>query len=243
MLQNSKRIGFLLLDNFSMIAFSNMLEVLRMANYVIEDNLYQWNVTGLDGHHSCASNGLQIQHTCVLSHLLNMDIVFICGGFQLYKNMTPRLKNFLYQLDQKKIALGGLCTGAYVLAKAGLLNGFRASMHWENTLAAQEEFPLVQFTTHIFTIDVNRFTCSGGLAAIDLGLQLVEMHYPNITKKICEQFIVHQIRDGNEIQHQPISKHSKKLDLPIQEVLRLMENNINEPLKISEIAQHVKLQS
>ena len=243
MFQNSKRIGFLLLDNFSMIAFSNMLEVLRMANYVIEDNLYQWNVTGLDGHHSCASNGLQIQHTCVLSHLLNMDIVFICGGFQLYKNMTPRLKNFLYQLDQKKIALGGLCTGAYVLAKAGLLNGFRASMHWENTLAAQEEFPLVQFTTHIFTIDVNRFTCSGGLAAIDLGLQLVEMHYPNITKKICEQFIVHQIRDGNEIQHQPISKHSKKLDLPIQEVLRLMENNINEPLKISEIAQHVKLQS
>jgi transcriptional regulator GlxA family with amidase domain len=150
MLQNSKRIGFLLLDNFSMIAFSNMLEVLRMANYVIEDNLYQWNVTGLDGHHSCASNGLQIQHTCVLSHLLNMDIVFICGGFQLYKNMTPRLKNFLYQLDQKKIALGGLCTGAYVLAKAGLLNGFRASMHWENTLAAQEEFPLVQFTTYFY---------------------------------------------------------------------------------------------
>ncbi len=51
MLQNSKRIGFLLLDNFSMIAFSNMVEVLRMANYVTEDNLYQWNVTGLDGHH------------------------------------------------------------------------------------------------------------------------------------------------------------------------------------------------
>ncbi len=77
-----------------MIAFSNMVEVLRMANYVTEDNLYQWNVTGLDGHHSCASNGLQIQHTCVWSHLLNMDIVFICGGFQLYKNMTVRLKNF-----------------------------------------------------------------------------------------------------------------------------------------------------
>ena len=169
MLQNSKRIGFLLLDNFSMIAFSNMVEVLRMANYVTEDNLYQWNVTGLDGHHSCASNGLQIQHTCVWSHLLNMDIVFICGGFQLYKNMTVRLKNFLYRLDQQKIALGGLCTGAYVLAKANLLNGFRASLHWENTLAAQEEFPLVQFTPHIFTIDANRFTCSGGLAAIDLG--------------------------------------------------------------------------
>ena len=101
MLQNSKRIGFLLLDNFSMIAFSNMLEVLRMANYVTQDNLYQWNVTGLDGHHSCASNGLQIQHTCVLPHLLNMDIVFICGGFQLYKNMTPYLKNFYIGLINK----------------------------------------------------------------------------------------------------------------------------------------------
>lgn len=242
MLQNSKRIGFLLLDNFSMIAFSNMVEVLRMANYVTEDNLYQWNVTGLDGHHSCASNGLQIQHTCVLSHLLNMDIVFICGGFQLYKNMTVRLKNFLYRLDQQKIALGGLCTGAYVLAKADLLNGFRASLHWENTLAAQEEFPLVQFTPHIFTIDANRFTCSGGLAAIDLGLALVEIHYPNIAKRICEQFIVHQVRESNEIQHQPIAEHKKKLDFQIQEVLRLMENNINEPLTIAEIAQHVKIQ-
>lgn len=242
MLQNSKRIGFLLLDNFSMIAFSNMVEVLRMANYVTEDNLYQWNVTGLDGHHSCASNGLQIQHTCVWSHLLNMDIVFICGGFQLYKNMTVPLKNFLYRLDQQKIPLGGLCTGAYVLAKANLLNGFRASLHWENSLAAQEEFPLVQFTPHIFTIDANRFTCSGGLAAIDLGLALVEIHYPNIAKRICEQFIVHQVRESNEIQHQPIAEHKKKLDFQIQEVLRLMENNINEPLTIAEIAQHVKIQ-
>lgn len=176
MSQSSKRIGFLLLDNFSMIAFSNMIEVLRMSNYVTADCLYQWNVTGLDGHHSCASNGLQIQHTCVLSHLLKMDIVFICGDFQLCKEMTPRLKNFLYKLEQNKIGLGGLCTGAYVLAKAKLLDGFQASMHWENTLAPQEEFPLVQFNPHIFTIDGNRFTCSGGLAAIDLALQLVEIH-------------------------------------------------------------------
>ncbi len=156
--------------------------------------------------------------------------------------MTVRLKNFLYKLDQQKIALGGLCTGAYVLAKANLLNGFRASLHWENTLAAQEEFPLVQFTPHIFTIDANRFTCSGGLAAIDLGLALVEIHYPNIAKRICEQFIVHQVRESNEIQHQPIAEHKKKLDFQIQEVLRLMENNINEPLTIAEIAQHVKIQ-
>ncbi|MFX4798002.1 GlxA family transcriptional regulator, partial [Acinetobacter baumannii] len=109
----------------------------------------------------------------------------------------------------------------YVLAKDDLLNGFRASLHWENTLAAQEEFPLVQFTPHIFTIDANRFTCSGGLAAIVLGLALVEIHYPNIAKRICEQFIVHQVRESNEIQHQPIAEHKKKLDFPIQEVLRL----------------------
>lgn len=69
MSQASKRIGFLLLDGFSMIAFSNTIEVLRMANHVTADTLYQWNVTGSDGHHSCASNGLQIQHTCVLPHL------------------------------------------------------------------------------------------------------------------------------------------------------------------------------
>ena len=243
MSQASKRIGFLLLDGFSMIAFSNTIEVLRMANYVTADTLYQWNVTGLDGHHSCASNGLQIQHTCVLPHLLNMDIVFICGGFQLYKNMTPCLKNFLYRLNQNNIGLGGLCTGAYLLAKADLLDGYQASMHWENTLAAQEEFPQVHFNPHIFTIDRNRYTCSGGVAAIDFSLQLVETHCPNVAKKICEQFIVHQIRERDEIQHQPIAGNGKRLHPQVQEVIRLMENNINEPLTITEIGQYLNLQS
>lgn len=237
-----QRIGFLLLDNFSMIAFSNMVEVLRMANYVTEETLYQWNVTGLDGHHGCASNGLQIQHTCTLSHLFNMDIVIICGGFQLYKHMTPRLKNFLYRLDHNKIALGGLCTGAYLLAKAELLNGYQASMHWENTLAAQEEFPQVQFNSHIFTIDRNRYTCSGGLAAIDLSLRLVEIHFPNVAKKICEQFIVHRIRERDEIQHQPIAENGQQLHAQIRDVIGLMENNISEPLSIKEITQHLSVQ-
>ena len=240
----AKRIGFLLLDGFSMIAFSNAVEVFRMANYVEKSHLYQWNVTGLDGHHTCASNGLQVQHTCKMQHLFEMDIVFICGGFQLFKLNNPLHKIFLKRLDQANIALGGICTGAYVLASADLLNGYQASLHWENSLAAQEEFPQVNFNPHIFSLDRNRFTCSGGLASIDMCSQLVEQHYnANLAKRICEQFIVHHLRENTDIQHQPISKQGKDIHPLVKEAIRLMENNINEPLKISEIAQHVKLQS
>lgn len=232
----AKRIGFLVLDGFSMIAFSNAVEVFRMANYVEKNNLYQWNVTGLEGHHTCASNGLQIQHTCQMPHLFEMDIVFVCGGFQLFKRDTQVHKTFLKRLDQADIALGGVCTGAYVLASAGLLNGYQASLHWENSLAAQEEFPQVNFNAHIFSLDRDRFTCSGGLASIDMCLQLVEQHYgTDLAKRICEQFIVHQLRENTDIQHQPISRQGKSIQPVVKEAIRLMENNINEPLNILEI--------
>lgn len=240
----AKRIGFLLLDGFSMIAFSNAVEVFRMANYVEKSHLYQWNVTGLDGHHTCASNGLQVQHTCKMQHLFEMDIVFICGGFQLFKLNNPLHKIFLKRLDQANIALGGICTGAYVLASADLLNGYNASLHWENSLAAQEEFPQVNFNAHIFSLDRNRFTCSGGLASIDMCSQLVEQHYnANLAKRICEQFIVHHLRENTDIQHQPISKQGKDIHPLVKEAIRLMENNINEPLNILEICHLIHSQT
>lgn len=238
-----RRIGFLLLDGFSMIAFSNAVEIFRMANYVTKTALYQWNVTGLEGHHTCASNGLQIQHTGAIAVLLNVDIVFVCGGFQLYREITAKTKSFLYQLHQNKIALGGICTGAYALACAGLLNGYQASMHWENTFTAQEEFPQVYFNANIFTLDRNRYTCSGGLASIDMCLQLIEQHHPKLAKRICEQFIVHQVRDDHEIQHQPIAEHGKPLHGLVYDAIRLMENNINEPLSIQEICHYIQSQN
>lgn len=234
----AKRVGFLLLDGFSMIAFSNAIEVFRMANYVEKKHLYQWNVTGLEGHHTCASNGLQIQHTCQMLHLLSMDIVFVCGGFQLFKLNTLTHKTFLKRLDQANIALGGICTGAYVLASAGLLDGYQASLHWENSLAAQEEFPQVCFNSYIFSLDRMRYTCSGGLASIDMCSQLVEQHYgARLAKRICEQFIVHHLRENTDIQHQPIPNQGNSIQPAVKEALRLMENNINEPLNILEICQ------
>lgn len=241
---HAKRIGFLLLDGFSMIAFSNAIEVFRMANYVEKDHLYQWNVTGLEGHHTCASNGLQVQHTCQMPHLFEMDIVFVCGGFQLFKLNTQTHKIFLKRLDQANIALGGICTGAYVLASAGLLDGYQASLHWENSLTAQEEFPQVNFNAHIFSLDRNRFTCSGGLASIDMCSQLVEQHYSaNLARRICEQFIVHHLRENTDIQHQPIPKQGKNIQASVKAAIRLMENNINEPLNILEICQLIHSQN
>lgn len=240
----AKRLGFLLIDGFSMIAFSNAVEVFRMANYVEKHDLYQWNITGVDGHHTCASNGLQIQHTCQIQHLLEMDIVFVCGGFQLFKQNGQKLKLFLNRLNNAQIALGGICTGAYVLASSGLLNGYQASLHWENTLTAQEEFPKVNFNQHIFTLDRDRFTCSGGLASIDMCSLLVEQHHSAaLSKKICEQFIVHHLREKTEIQHQPIPQKRTSIQKTVKEAIRLMENNINEPLSIVEICQLIQSQS
>src|SRR6202012_1605466 len=102
----------------------------------------------------------------------------------------------LRRLAERRVPLGGLCTGGYALAKAGLLDKYRATIHWENLSALREEFPRILLSNQLFTIDRDRFTCSGGIAPLDLMLHLVKttLGVP-IAQLISEQFIVDRIRN------------------------------------------------
>ncbi|HEV8018005.1 MAG TPA: AraC family transcriptional regulator, partial [Steroidobacteraceae bacterium] len=152
--------AFLTLPHYSMIALSNAVEPLRMANIITGQTVYEWSIVSLDGQPTAASNGLQLSPTVALEHAGTFDIVFVCGGVNVREAVSPKILTALRRLAERRVPLGALCTGGYALAKAGLLEKYRATIHWENLSALREEFPRINLSDQLFSIDRDRFTCS-----------------------------------------------------------------------------------
>jgi transcriptional regulator GlxA family with amidase domain len=230
--------AFLTLANYSLIAVSNALEPLRMANRLVAKDVYEWSVVTLDGQPAESSSGLKLSPAGSLDKLGPVDILFVCGGINIREAVSPALSTALRRVAERRVALGALCTGGYALAKAGLLDGFRATIHWENLSALREEFPRVLMSDQLFTIDRNRFTCSGGTAPLDLMLNLIEAKLgPRISQRVSEQFIVDRVRKDRERQYVPLRARVGVSHRGLIRVAQIMEENIEKPMSLERIAK------
>jgi hypothetical protein len=130
-------------------------------------------------------------------------------------------------LARRRVDLGSLCTGGYALAKAGLLDNYRAAIHWENMSALREEFPRIAFVEQLFAIDRDRYTCSGGVAPLDLMLNMIKTHLGgDIAPSISEQFILDRIRSERDRQHIPLQAKVGLFHETLIKAAALMEANI-----------------
>ena len=230
--------AFLTLPNYSLIAVANALEPLRMANRILGRDVYEWSITTLDGQAAVASSSLQFSPTVPLDKLGPVDILFVCGGVNVREAVTPALFSQLRRLADRRVPLGALCTGGYALARAGLLDQFKATIHWENLSALREEFPRVRFSDQLFTIDRDRFTCSGGTAPLDLMLHLIQMRLGSrISQLVSEQFIVDRVRKDTDRQYIPLRAQIGLANRGLIRVAQLMEENIEKPLSLDRIAR------
>ena len=230
--------AFLTLPNYSLIAVANALEPLRMANRLVGKEVYEWSVISLDGHPTEASGGLHLSPTGALDKLGAVDIVFVCGGVNVREAVSPALLGALRRLADRRVPLGALCTGGYALARAGLLDNFSATIHWENLSALREEFPRVRISDQLFTIDRDRFTCSGGTAPLDLMLNHIQVKLgPRISQLVSEQFIVDRVRKDTDRQYIPLRAQIGVSHRGLIRVAQLMEENIEKPLSLDKIAK------
>ncbi len=230
--------GFLTLANYSLIAVANAIEPLRMANRLVGKEVYEWSVISLDGHAIESSSGLKLSPSEPLDRLGALDILFVCGGVNIREAVSPALLTALRRMAERRIALGALCTGGYALARAGLLDNFRATIHWENMSALREEFPRVLISDQLFTIDRNRFTCSGGTAPLDLMLNLIEAKLGSrVSQRVSEQFIVDRVRKDKDRQYIPLRARVGVSHRGLIRVAQLMEENIEKPLSLERIAK------
>ena len=233
----TRHFGFLLLEKYSMIAFANALEVLRMANLLSHQSLYSWTVATIDGAATAASNGLIVEGQGSLAELDSCDVVFVCGGVEVQKAITDKVAHDLRRRAVRGQPLGALCTGTHALAAAGVLDGYRCAVHWENLLALRESYPRVHFALEVYVVDRDRITASGGIAPLHLMINLVRSHHGNrLAMEISEQFIVDRVRDQTDQQKLPQPEFVGPGYEHLVEAAELMAANIEEPLSLSEVA-------
>lgn len=235
-----QRFVFLTLPNYTFIALSAAVEVLRMANRVLGHDAYRWTLLSEDGQPVTASNGFSVSPTVGVDELGAPDILFVCGGVNIRRSVTPSVLGLLRRLAQQHVALGSLCTGGYALAKAGLLDDCRAVIHWEDLPALREEFPRIDLCETLYSIDRNRYTASGGTAPMDMMLHLIgEQHGSDVATAICEQFALDRVRDDRDRQRVPLKAQVGAFHQHLLCAAALMEANIEEPLPLDVVADKV----
>jgi len=234
------RVGMLLVPRFSMLAFASAIEAMRMANRLSETTLYEWHTVGTTRDPVCASNGIAVTPDCTTSDHQAFDAAFVCSGVDVERVYDKAHLFWLRKIAQRKLAIGALCTGTYLLAKADLLDGYRCTIHWENMASLREEFPNIVVSAELFEIDRNRYTCAGGTAALDLFLNLImRQHSRGLAANISEQFICDRIRGRHDRQRVPLRLHLGSSQPKLIEAVSLMEANIEEPMSLDELAQAV----
>ena len=239
------RFGFLLLNNFTLISLSSAVEPLRMANRIRRNNYYAWKTISESGTPVSASGGICVNVDAGIEDQTSMndlDVVIVCGGIHIERNASKPVSKWLKAVNQKGISLGAICTGSYILAEAGLLDGYRCSIHWENMAAMTDRFPNVVVSRSVFTIDRNRYTSSGGTTPVDMMLHLITAQCgAAVSAGVAEQFIVDRIRQADDQQRVPLKHLIGHQSGKLVDAVELMEANIKEPISQEDLASYVDL--
>jgi transcriptional regulator GlxA family with amidase domain len=237
-----RRFVFVLLPNFTMLSFACAVEPLRIANRMAGRTLYSWVLAGEGGGSVTCSNGTVFTVDMDLAELARDDTVLVCGGLDVQAATTRHLLAWLRREARRGVALGGLCTAAHSLAKAGLLDGKRATIHWENQDSFAEEFGEVILTKSVFVIDGNRLTTAGGTASIDLMLKLIAQHHgEDLAASVADQLIYSSIRTDQDTQRLSIPTRIGVRHPKLGRVIQRMEQSLEEPVSPALLAREVGL--
>lgn len=232
---------FLVLPGFSMMGLMSAIEPLRVANR-LRGELYRWHLLSLDGGPVIASNDMSLNVDAALHPLSPDDTLLVVAGFEPLARFDARLAHWLHQVERTVVALGGIDTGSFVLAEAGLFGPQRLTLHWEAIDAFVERYPCLTATQELFEIDGRRITSAGGTATLDLMLMLIGRdHGEALAVAVSEQFVLGRIRSRQDHQRMQIANryglHNKKLTRVIAEMERCSE----QPLSSHALAELVNV--
>jgi len=235
-----RRFVFVLMENFTLLSFSSALDALRIANRMSGKTLYEWTFIGEnEGVVSCSA-GTQFKLDNPLIELHRDNTVLLCGGTSIQEVTTKKLIGWLRREARRGLTIGGLCTAAYPMAKAGLLDGKKATIHWENQDSFAEEFLEVELTKTVFVCDGNRYTTAGGTSSIDLLLKIIaDEHGEELANAVADQMIYSSIRTDQDTQRLSVPTRIGVRHPKLSKVIQMMEINIEEPISPSILAKDV----
>ena len=240
----ARNIYFFLTPKFSMMACSVAVDALRLTNRVLGKQTYAWHMVSKDGGPVRSSSGMEVVADCDLeavrratSDPTTTSMMIVCSGIEVEKYDEPAVFGWLRRLHSRGIAIGGLCTGAWILARSGLLDNRRCAIHWENLPGFSEKFPDVFVRSCLFEVDNSLYTCAGGTASLDMMLHLIgRAHGEQVVARICELSLIDRIRPADDRQRLPIGARVGVQNPRLLAIIELMEANVAEPLSLAEIS-------
>lgn len=235
-----KRFVFVLLDQFSLLGYACAIECLRIANRMSNQTLYAWRVIGEGGDGVRCSAGTNFVLDDDLIELKRDETAVLCGGMDISGATTKKLLNWVRREARRGVLFGGLCSAAYVLAKAGLLDGKKATVHWENHDSFIEEFEEVSLTKSVFVQDGKTFTTAGGTASIDLMLKFIaDDHGEDLAGAVADQLIYTSIRTDQDTQRLSIPTRIGVRHPKLSTAIQIMETYIEEPKSPATLAKEI----
>ncbi|KGJ03240.1 transcriptional regulator, AraC family with amidase-like domain [Paracoccus halophilus] len=245
--QETARTVWLLLlvtPNFNLMATVALVDPLRAANYLAGVTHFKWVFASVGGGTVMASNGLSV-NTRPLKELEEdrFDIVVVSSSWSPESHASPQLLVALRKWARQGVVLGALDTGAFILAEAGLLRKQAATVHYEHIDALQELYDDIEVSENIFTLGKGRFTCCGGTAAADMGLELVRAHCDNALANAAARYVFHPVIRGESAPQNPstIEPLGHTTPTALRQIIAEMERNLEEPLPIPELCDRIGL--
>jgi transcriptional regulator GlxA family with amidase domain len=231
-------VAFFLLPEFSLLSYASAVEPLRAANQIAGQTLYRWCNIAIDHAPVAASNGVTIVPDQTIEGPVSFKRVIVCaGGNPASFDHKPTI-NWLRHLSRAGIHVGGVSGGPFILARAGLLNGYRFTLHWEHIPAFTESFPDMHVHPTLFEIDRHRFTCAGGIAALDLMHAIIEQdHGPALAAAVSDWFLHTEIRIGNSSQRVTLRERYNVTNRKLLQVLDYMERHLEKPATRRDLAR------
>lgn len=233
---------FLLLPKLTLLAFTSALEPLRMANQVAAKELYRWFVMTQDGAPVTCSCGVTITPDSALRDVPRDAAAFVCGGIEPLATTSPRAIAWISKQRAFGCQVGGICTGAFALARAGLLAGHRFTLHWENQPAFLETFLDLEPTENLFEDDDGLITCGGGSAAVDMMLAIIERDHGAELATIVADMCLHSRSENRAVPQRSayasaIGSRNPRLIAAVE----FMRAHLEDPVEMRDVARHIGL--
>lgn len=238
----TEQFGFLLMPEFSMLSFASVLEPLRMANRMSQMPLYDWQLFSPNDGPVQPSNGIPFSPTRKLEDCADLNTLIVVAGISPLKHCSTDLLHWLRQLARRGVRLGGTSAGPLILARAGLLNGYKSTIHWESLEGSREQYPHIFSSAELFECDRDRFTCSGGTAGLDLMMHLIGLrHGRKLAHAVAEQCIHPKIRQAHDLQRMALPLRFGVDHPRLLAAISQMESHIEDPLSCATLAGLVGL--
>lgn len=235
-------IGLFVIPRFGFLGLGAVMEVLFQYAGRLPGNQLSWEIVAIDKAPVLASSGATVLPDRTIDEGVEFHSIIVFGARGAWEYADARALKWLRRQANRGTRLGTVMSGAWILARAGLLDGYRCAVHWQDIEAFREVYPRVRISADIFSIDDRRFSCSGGHAAADMTLHLLSQSFdPLVATEVREVLLHERLRDPGEMQRFPLDQRLSTANPQLLRAVEILETNTDEPPDVAQLCARTGL--